>query len=159
MQRVTITLDDPLTQAFEAYMAARGYGNRSEAVRDLIRDRLRSERLAGDPQGECVASLTYVYNHHQRDLAARLTATHHAHHDLTVSTLHVHLSHDHCLETAILRGPAQRIRALADAVVAQPGVHDGNLSILPVIASEATHAHGDAGEDPGQRHLHLEPLT
>jgi CopG family nickel-responsive transcriptional regulator len=162
MQRITITLDDALTEAFEGYLARRGYGNRSEAIRDLIRDRLHQEQRSGDPKGICVATLSYVYNHHQRELASRLTSAHHQHHDLTVSTMHVHLSHDHCLETVILRGPGHRVQAFADAVIAQPGVHHGHLAILPVQASEEAHRHqaddpaADAGTDP---HLHLEPLA
>jgi CopG family nickel-responsive transcriptional regulator len=167
MQRITITLDDSLTEAFESYMSRRGYGNRSEAIRDLIRERLRQEQLTQEPEGECVGTLSYVYNHHERELAARLTSAHHAHHDLTVSTMHVHLSHDHCLETVILRGPSSRVRGFADAVIAQPGVTKGNLSILPVSVSERTHHHGSkaaASESRGQgqhgdRHLHLEPIA
>jgi len=161
MQRITITLDDSLTEAFEGYMARRGYSNRSEAIRDLIRDRLHHEQLTQEPQGECVATLSYVYNHHERELAARLTNAHHAHHDLTVSTMHVHLSHDHCLETVILRGPSLRVRRFADAVIAQPGVTKGHLSILPVSASEQSHRHGSPSADDthGNGHLHLEPIA
>ncbi|MFP4077035.1 MAG: nickel-responsive transcriptional regulator NikR [Halochromatium sp.] len=163
MHRITITLDDPLADAFEGYMAKRGYGNRSEAIRDLIRDRLQSEQLDTQPEGECIATLSYVYNHHERELAARLTSAQHAHHDLTVSTMHVHLSHEHCLETVILRGPSHRVRAFADSVIAQPGVHHGNLALLPVSASEQTHRHGsqdaESASDNTRSHLHLEPLT
>jgi CopG family nickel-responsive transcriptional regulator len=156
MQRITITLDDPLTQAFEGYMAKRGYTNRSEAIRDLIRERLQHEQLSTQPDIDCVATLSYVYNHQERELAARLTREQHAHHDLTISTLHVHISHDHCLETVILRGPSKRVQAFADAVIAQPGVLHGNLSLLPVNASEQTHQHGS---ETVPRHLHLEPLA
>jgi CopG family nickel-responsive transcriptional regulator len=162
MQRITITLDDPLTDAFEGYMAKRGYTNRSEAIRDLIRERLHQEQLAGQPDCHCVATLSYVYNHHERELAARLTSAQHDHHDLTVSTMHVHLSHDHCLETVVLRGPSTRVQTFADAVIAQPGVLHGNLSVLPVSQKEQTHRHGpDSGEDLGAepRHLHLEPIA
>ena len=156
MQRVTITLDDDLNTAFERFREARGYGNRSEAIRDLIRERLESERLATEPSGPCIATLSYVYNHHERELAARLTQAHHHHHDLAVSTLHVHLDHDHCLETVVLRGPSDRVRAFADAVIAQPGVRNGRLSLLPVRAAEEAHRHGADGTAPP--HLHLEPL-
>jgi len=156
MQRVTITLDDALNTAFERFRTQRGYGNRSEAVRDLIRERLEAERLQAEPAGYCVATLSYVYNHHERELAGRLTRAHHAHHDLAVSTLHVHLDHDHCLETVVLRGPCDRVRTFADAVIAQPGVRHGRLSVLPVRVAEEVHQHGDAGS--AARHVHLEPL-
>ncbi len=161
MQRVTITLDDSLIESFEGYMTRRGYNNRSEAIRDLIRDRLYNEQLQDQPEGDCVATLSYIYNHHERELAARLTSAQHEHHDLTVSTMHVHLSHDHCLETVILRGPSNRVQAFADAVIAQPGVHHGNLAVLPVNVSEQAHAHGadSSGAGKGHRHLHLEPLA
>ncbi len=156
MQRVTITLDDDLNAAFERFRAEHGYANRSEAVRDLIRERLQAERLQREPTGQCVASLSYVYNHHERELASRLTQAHHQHHDLAVSTLHVHLDHDHCLETVVLRGASDRVRAFADAVIAQPGVRHGRLSVLPVRVAEETHNHGDDGG--AGLHLHLEPL-
>ncbi|MCF7984838.1 MAG: nickel-responsive transcriptional regulator NikR [Thiohalocapsa sp.] len=157
MQRMTITLDDDLVDEFERFLAARGYENRSEAVRDLIRARLEAERLDADPEGQCVANLSYVYNHHERELAGRLTRAHHHHHDLAVSTLHVHLDHDNCMETAVLRGAAARVRAFADSVIAQPGVRHGKLSILQVKVSEQNHPH-DSGAQ-GQSHLHLKPLV
>lgn len=141
MQRVTITLDDDLIAGFEDFLVRHGYTNRSEGVRDLIRARLEAERLDRDPDGECVANLSYVYNHHERELASRLTRSHHDHHDLAVSTMHVHLDHDHCLETVILRGPAARVRGFADAVIAQAGVHHGRLSILPVRTDVAAAGH------------------
>jgi CopG family nickel-responsive transcriptional regulator len=156
MQRMTITLDDPLVVEFEDYLKAHGYGNRSEAVRDLIRARLEAEHLAREPEGECLGNLSYVYNHHERELAARLTRAQHHHHDLAISTLHIHLDHDNCLETVVLRGPVARVRAFADAVITQPGVRHGTLSILPVRIREQAHEHGDDGG--GHPHLHFEPL-
>jgi len=157
MQRITITLDDELVEQFEAFRKQRGYDNRSEAIRDLIRDRLGAEQLAGGKGGDCLATLTYVYNHHQRELAARMTRVSHDHHDLAVSTLHVHLDHDNCMETVVLRGPQDRVRAFADVVTTQPGVRHGKLYLLPVKAREQAHHHGDAGH--AHRHVHLEPIT
>jgi CopG family nickel-responsive transcriptional regulator len=157
MQRVTITLDDQLIDEFERFRAEHGYGNRSEAIRDLIRERLDTERLGENPVGTCLASLTYVYNHQARELAARLTQAHHDHHDLAVSTLHVHLDHDNCMETVVLRGPVDRVRAFSNALIAQPGVRHGNLYILPVKANEQAHGHGGSGEP--HAHLHLEPIS
>jgi CopG family nickel-responsive transcriptional regulator len=130
MQRMTITLDDALVHEFEHFLEQHGYHNRSEAIRDLIRARLDAERLEQEPNGPCVASLSYVYNHHERELAARLTRSHHDHHDLAVSTLHVHLNHAECLETVVLRGPAAQVRAFAHAVIAEPGVRQGTLTVL-----------------------------
>ena len=104
MQRFTISLDDRLAEEFDRLIAERGYDNRSEAVRDLLRHELDHARLKAGLAAHCVAALSYVYNHHERELSERLTALQHGHHDLTVSAMHVHLDHDHCLETVVLRG-------------------------------------------------------
>lgn len=157
MQRITITLDDGLVHEFEKFMATRGYSNRSEAVRDLIRERLDAERVRESPSGHCVATLTYVYNHDERELAMRLTQAQHADHDLAVSTLHVHLDHDNCMETVVLRGPIERVQGFAHAVIAQPGVRHGKLQILPVEVSEQAHGHGVS--DRPLRHAHLKPIS
>lgn len=157
MQRITITLDDHLVEQFEEFIRQAGYSNRSEAFRDLVRERLQSDRLTQDPEGDCIATLTYVYSHDQRDLATRVTGISHGHHDLTVSTLHVHLSHDDCMETAVLRGPTGRVQAFANALIAQPGVRHGRLYVLPIVATEETHGHGEGSHS--HPHLHLEPTT
>ena len=104
MKRLTMSLDDELADAFEALVRSRGYENRSEAFRDLLRQDLGNVRLRDRPDEPCVATLSYVYNHHQRRLALRLTDLQHEHHELTVSTTHAHLDHEHCIETVILRG-------------------------------------------------------
>jgi len=140
MKRLTMSLDDDLADAFEALVRSRGYENRSEAFRDLLRQDLSNVRLRDRPDEPCVATLSYVYNHHQRQLAARLADFQHEHHELTVSTMHVHLDHDHCLETVILRGRTQQVQAFADAVTAQPGVSHGDLHLVPMAAHQA-HGH------------------
>lgn len=148
MQRITITLDDDLSAAFEALRARRGYANRSEMVRDMIRERLKAERQTLEPNAPCLASLSYVYNHHVRDLAARLTHAQHQHHQIAVSSMHVHLDHDNCLETAVLRGPAADVQKFADAIIAQPGVRHGHLQLLPtdVAAAEPMETEEAGGE-------------
>ena len=157
MERMTISLDDDLVAQFERFLAERGYRNRSEAVRDLIRERLESERLRRSDDGHCVGTLVYVYNHHERALASRLTEAHHRHHDLAVSTLHVHLDHDNCLESVVVRGPTRLVEDFANAVTAEPGVRHGRLYLLPVEASHDAHAHGDGA--PGHPHPHSQPIT
>jgi CopG family nickel-responsive transcriptional regulator len=132
MERFTISLDDQLAAEFDAWIAEHGYGNRSEAVRDLLRAQLERTRQEQGASQQCIASLSYVYNHHERDLAERLTALHHHHHELTVSTMHAHLDHDACMETSILRGPTEQVRALADSLRAQRGVHHGQLNLVSV---------------------------
>lgn len=135
MQRFTISIEDELAEAFNAWIAQHRYGNRSEAIRDLLRERLSSELQEGNAEAHCAATVSYVYNHHERELSRRLTAQQHAHHDLTVSTLHVHLDHDHCLEVAVLRGPLAEVRTEALGLVAQRGVHHGNVHVVPLEAS------------------------
>jgi CopG family nickel-responsive transcriptional regulator len=157
MQRFTITLDETLAEEFKRFMALRGYQNRSEAIRDLIRERLDTAQRQQTPDGDCMANLTYVYDHHARELTSRLTHAQHAHHDLIVSTLHVHLDHDNCMETVILRGQLKRVQTFADAVITEAGVRHGRLFILPVKTTQAAHPHGDAGQP--HRHLHIAPIS
>lgn len=130
MQRITITLDDDLLETLDALSARRGYHNRSEAVRDILRNTLSREALS-DHQQPGYGVLSYVYEHEKRDLASRLVQTQHSHHDLSVSTLHVHISHDDCLEIAVLKGKMGEIQQFADDVISQRGVRNGHLQCLP----------------------------
>jgi CopG family nickel-responsive transcriptional regulator len=152
MERFTISLDEALAQQFDALIAARGYSSRSEAVRDLIRGAIEGDRQRDPPSGHCVGNLSYVFNHHQRELAERLTGLQHAHHDLTVAALHSHLDHENCLESVILKGPTAEVRQFADALMAQSGVRHGQLN---VIALEAEHHH--AHDAQGAPHVHYRP--
>lgn len=130
MQRVTLTLADDLLSAIDGLAQERGYTSRSEAVRDLLREALGQHERAGS-QAESFATLSYVFDHHKRDLAKRLLQTQHDHHGLAVASLHVHLDHDTCLETVILHGSRAAIVALADAITAQRGVRYGRLHLIP----------------------------
>ncbi len=175
MERFTISLDDRLAADFDGWIAGRGYASRSEAVRDLLRGELeRSQARRQDAPAHCVACLSYVYDHHERQLAQRLTALQHAQHDLVVSALHVHLDHEHCLETVVLRGDSAAVRRLADALCAERGVHHGHLNLISVelhgahrhaaAAGPRPAAAGDDGDDGDgdaasgrQAHLHARP--
>jgi CopG family transcriptional regulator, nickel-responsive regulator len=157
MERITISVDDDLVAEFDRFMERKGYANRSEAFRDLLRERLRADRLESGAAEHCVACLSYVYNHHERELARRLTRTQHDHHDLGHSTLHVHLDHDHCLEAVILRGPAEAVRRFAEAVIAERGVHHGRVHLIPVEVSVEAHTH--AASSPAEAHLHSKPRS
>jgi len=152
MERFTISLDESLAQQFDQLIAERGYSNRSEAVRDLIRAAIEGDRQRDEPAGHCVANLSYVYNHHERELAERITALQHDHHDLTVAAMHSHLDHENCLESVILRGPTREVRQFADELVAERGVRHGKLN---VIALEAEHHH--AHDEHGEAHVHFRP--
>jgi CopG family nickel-responsive transcriptional regulator len=130
VQRVTITMDDALLAELDALVVRRGYQNRSEALRDLARAGLH-QADPPDPASHCVAALVYVYDHARRDLPNRLAHDFHAHHDLAVSTLHVHLDAESCLEVSVLRGAAGALQHMADHVIAERGVKHGQLIILP----------------------------
>lgn len=132
MERFTVSLEDELAEEFESFIARKGYKNRSEAIRDLIRGKLNQERVETEPDSESVGCLSYVYDHHERDLARRLTDQHHGHHDISLSTLHVHLNHDRCLESVVLKGKTPDIQAFADGVISQPGVLHGRLFMVPM---------------------------
>jgi CopG family transcriptional regulator, nickel-responsive regulator len=158
MQRLTISLDDEIAGQLDDYIRRHGYTNRSEAFRDLLRARIEAERAETSAGRHCVASLTYIYNHEERELAARLVRTQHAHHDVRMSTLHVHLDHHDCMELVAMEGATGRVRELADAIVSQPGVRHGRLHVVPVEPGSASHHHGPGQKTRG-RHLHLRPKT
>ena len=164
MERITISIDTDLALEFDQLIAARGYKNRSEAVRDLVRSHLEAARTAQTPSGHCVANLSYVYNHHERDLAERLTALQHDQHDLTVATLHAHLDHDNCMESVILRGSAAAVRGFSDALMAERGVRHGQLNVVAVEIDAGSlhtgqHRHEHAHNDAAHAHIHLKPKT
>jgi CopG family nickel-responsive transcriptional regulator len=127
LTRVSISLENALLDAFDRRSQAKGYTNRSEAIRDLIRDRLIREEIE-DVHGEQVAVVTLVYDHHARELAARLIDKQHHHHDLVVSSLHVHLGERHCLEVSVLRGPVAKVRHLGDELLSTRGVLHGEIT-------------------------------
>jgi CopG family nickel-responsive transcriptional regulator len=127
LTRITISLEAALAKAFDDYCAEKGYENRSEAVRDLIRDRL-VRRQHEQAEGEQVAIVSLVYDHHARELSAKLIDKQHHHHELVISSLHVHLGERHCLEVSILRGPAEKVRHLGNELLATKGVLHGEMT-------------------------------
>ncbi|MCS6849548.1 MAG: nickel-responsive transcriptional regulator NikR [Gemmataceae bacterium] len=127
LTRISISLENSLLEAFDRRNSAKGYATRSEAIRDLIRDRLIKEANERG-EGEQVAVVTLVYDHHARELVSRLVDKAHHHHDLVVSSLHVHLGERHCLEVSVLRGPADRVRHLGDELLATKGVLHGDIT-------------------------------
>jgi len=124
--RFGVSMASSLAARFDRQLKRRGYGNRSEAIRDLVRrDLVRQEWE--DPNAEIVGTVTLVYDHHVRELGDRLIDLQHEHHDLVVSTTHVHLTHAHCLEVLVVRGPAAQVGKLADRLTAARGVLHGEL--------------------------------
>lgn len=149
MRRLTISVDDDLADTFDKLVQDKGYENRSEAFRDLVRQALGRASLQDESAKYCVGALSYIYNHHERQLASRLTSMQHDHHDLAVSTLHAHLDHENCIEAVILRGPTQAVLQFADAVQAQPGVRHGNFNPIPIELETAGR----------RKHVHAKPAT
>ena len=132
MQRVTLTLDDALMADLDEIMAARGYASRSEAIRDLARAGLARARMEAAPTGDCVAAAVYTFPHDAPDAARRVSHAHHHRHDLAVSSLHVHLDHETCLEVSVLRGPVAEVRHFAEHLVAQRQVQNGEVVVIPL---------------------------
>ena len=128
LSRIGVAIDSDLLLKFDELIARRGYTNRSEAFRDLIRDAL-VERAAGRPDATVVGTVTLVYDHHVRMLSERLTEMQHEHFHNVLSTLHVHLDHDHCLEVLVLKGKSSAVRKMADALISTKGVQHGRLTI------------------------------
>ncbi len=139
MQRVTITIDDELDAELDRFMAARGYANRSEVIRDLARSGLQQAAVEVGGPRPCVAALVYVYNPETRELPKRLTRDFHEHHDLAQATLHVHLNHDSCLEVTVLKGRGSDVQEFADHIIAERGVRHGHVVYLP---ADGAHTHG-----------------
>ncbi|GAB7532762.1 nickel-responsive transcriptional regulator NikR [Pseudomonas sp. 3A(2025)] len=130
MQRITITLDEELLEVIDRRVTEHGYQGRSEAIRDLLRTGMReSEPLA--PEAECVAVVSYLYDHETRELPKRLNQTFHAHHDLTRSTLHVHLDAGHCLEVSVLQGQSGQVAELSRQLMTERGVEHGQVQMMP----------------------------
>lgn len=128
LSRIGVSIDADLLDKFDRLIAQRGYTNRSEAFRDLIRDEL-VEKAWESPDSHVVGTVTLVYDHHVRLLNEKLTGIQHDFHRSILSTLHVHLDHDNCLEVLVLRGRASEVRKVADALISTKGVKHGRLTM------------------------------
>jgi len=124
--RFGVSADERLLERFDELIAQKGYVNRSEAVRDLIRSAL-VEEVWSVGEEEAVGTVTLVYDHHSTDLADKLTERQHSHHQEIVSTLHIHLDAHHCLEVVVLRGQAREISRLASELIGTKGVKHGKF--------------------------------
>src|SRR6201986_626480 len=109
MRRLTISVDDELADTFDRLVQEKGYASRSEAFRDLLRGAITDQRIETESAKNCLGLLSYVYDHHELQLAKLLMSMQHDHHDVTVSTMHSHLDHDNCIEALILQGPMDEV--------------------------------------------------
>lgn len=160
MQRLTISMDDELAARFDLLIQQRGYANRSEAVRDMIRQMLALHVLKHHPEEEAVGIVSYAYNHHERQLAPRLTNFQHSHSQSMISTLHVHIDESECVETAIFRGKSREVQRLANEMMALPCVRHGSLNLIPILKAESLEREHDHLHDHEHSHgdyLHSHP--
>jgi CopG family nickel-responsive transcriptional regulator len=125
--RTGLSLEKELLDKFDAVIHRKGYQNRSEAIRDLIREHL--VQVAADENKVIVGTLTMVYDHHQPNLSAKLIEAQHAAASKVLAATHVHLDHHHCLEVVILRGRSGAVRGLADRILSLRGVKHGQLTV------------------------------
>jgi CopG family nickel-responsive transcriptional regulator len=147
LSRIGIALDSELLKRFDRSIGQRGYTNRSEAFRDLIRDRLVTEQTAA-PNATVVGTVTLIYDHHACGVSEKLTELQHAHHELVVSTSHAHLDHESCLEVLIVHGKSVQVEQFADRLIGLKGVQHGRL-VMTVPAHALEHTH-----ENGQKHTH-----
>jgi CopG family nickel-responsive transcriptional regulator len=132
LERIGVAIDGDLLEKFDNLINRRGYSNRSEAFRDLIRTELVNER-SQQPSTPVVGTVTLLYNHHVRLLGEKLTALQHEYHRSILSTLHVHLDHDNCLEVIVVQGRAADVQKVADMLIAAKGVKHGKLVLTAAV--------------------------
>ncbi len=126
--RFGISIENPLLKRFDSLIKRKGYSNRSEAVRDLIRDSLVMEEWES-ATAETVGTITIVYSHDTRELADTLTDLQHRYLDSIVSSMHIHLDAHNCLEVIVVKGKAKDIKVIADRLIGTKGVKHGKLSV------------------------------
>jgi CopG family transcriptional regulator, nickel-responsive regulator len=144
LSRTGVSLDSVLLEQFDQLIQNKGYANRSEALRDLIRDHLVATSVVA-PDAEVVGTVTLIYDHHSRLLPEKLTDIQHKYHEAIISTVHAHLDHDTCLEVVVVKGKSKQIQNLADLLISTKGVQHGRLVMSsPAIAhssAKSNHKH------------------
>ena len=131
VERVGVSFEPGLLEQFDDLIKAKGYTNRSEAIRDLVRKALVDEQVKLGT-GEVIGTLTYIYNHHEGDVNRRLMNLQHDHHTEILFTTHVHMSHEMCLEVLIVKGKSGNVTSLTDNIKAIKGVKHGEMVITKV---------------------------
>ena len=132
--RTGVSIERELLEQFDKVIARRGYSNRSEALRDLIRETLIAEEV--NDNKPVVATLSMVYDHHRPNLSNKLTETQHHHHDSVLAATHVHLDAHNCLEVVIMKGRSGEIKHLADHMLSMHGVKHGKLVLTSTVGDE-----------------------
>lgn len=149
--RFGVSIEDELLKRFDQEIDKKGYSNRSEAIRDLIREQIVAEEWESDK--ETVGTITIVYDHHTRDLSNTLTHIQHSFEGDIKSVLHIHLDHHNCLEVLVVSGKGRLLQQFADQLVSIKGVKHGKLTMTTMgdaIPGKADHHH----HDPDKPHTH-----
>ena len=126
LERFGVSMEEDLLARFDELVTARGYGSRSEAIRDLVRQELVKEEWA-DPNTEVVGTITLVYEHHEHELAKILPDLQHQYHDCVICTTHIHMDAHNCLEVIIVRGVSSKVKLIANTLLSTRGVKHGQL--------------------------------
>ncbi len=137
LARFGVSIPKELLKAFDDYIDKKHYANRSEAIRDLIRQKLVEEEWK-ESKEEVVGVITYLYDHHKRELTDRLIELQHDHYDKIITAQHLHVDHERCLEVVLVRGKANEIKELADKIQALKGVLHVNLALTTLGKSIPT---------------------
>ena len=141
LSRIGVSIDSELLHRFDSFIADQGYDNRSEAFRDLIRDRLVGSVVVAS-NAAVVGTVTLIYGHHTRLLPEKLADLQHESHAIVISTLHAHLDHENCLEVVVFRGKSRDVQKLADRLIGTKGVQHGRLVMSsPEAVSHHPHQH------------------
>lgn len=141
IERIGISLESGLLKKFDKLIDGLGYANRSEAVRDLIREKLSQKQLA-EAKGEAVAAVCLVYDHHTSGLSKKLTEMQHSKFFHTISAMHIHIDHHNCLEVITLKGKVSEIQKMAERIVSLKGVKLGKVNLVSI----------DEGKKHGHHH-------
>lgn len=153
--RFGVSMPEDLMGRFDKLTGKQGYENRSEAIRDLVRKAILESEHA-TPDQSAAGTIVMVYDHHVNDLAITLTGLQHQYHHDIISTMHIHLNHDQCLEVIVVRGQVNRLRELTNRIKVQKGVFYAELSVTFIDSTEGeTHHHHDVGH----AHTHSHPVT
>jgi CopG family nickel-responsive transcriptional regulator len=129
VERIGVSVEKELLSKFDKLITRQGYQSRSEAIRDLVRQRLSDEQT-GDPKAKAVAAVILVYDHHSTKLMEKITSLQHSHLLQTISAMHIHLDEHECLEVVVLRGRVGEIKKTAESIVSLKGVKLGRISFV-----------------------------
>jgi CopG family nickel-responsive transcriptional regulator len=148
--RFGISMEDDLLHQFDHLITRKGYTNRSEAVRDIVRDKLVEESIETE-HGNVFGALVFIYDHHKRELEKSLSNLQHDYFHNIISTSHVHVDHDHCLEVVLLKGNAKVLKNIAEKLLSYKGVKHGRLTLTTALQQ---HTHQRHTSSSGKPHSH-----